>query len=88
MKTLFGRSRLEQLDSMKEHKTRELSKPLLIAAALLGAAVLAGGMYRYMRPHYRRPAYKSRSRKPQISRWENEGGDVPQVQAVSPRTEH
>lgn len=72
-----------------EHEQEFKWNPLLITAAALGLAVIAGGAYRYLNPKQRRPKWKSKSRHPQISRWESEGGDVPQVQPLQVgRTEH
>lgn len=63
--------------------------PWLIAAAAVGVAVVASSAYRYLNPDRRRSKWKSKSRHPQISRWESEGGDVPQVQPLQvSRTEH
>lgn len=64
------------------------AKPLLIAAAVLGTAICARQLYRYMRPKYQRPKWKSKSRHPQISRWESEGGDVPRVEPLGSQMEH
>lgn len=64
------------------------SNPWLIAAAAVGTAVVAGQIYRFLRPRNRRPKYQPRSRHPQIARWESEGGEVPQVQALRSHLKH
>jgi hypothetical protein len=74
---------------VKSKSPREmLSHPLLITAAVVGAAVCARQCYRYLRPQNKRPKWKSKSRRPQISRWESEGGDVPEVQPLGSQLKH
>jgi hypothetical protein len=88
--TLFTNNQEEEMadDSYREDKEFDWN-PLLIAAAAVGAAVLAGGVYRYFNPKQRRPKWKSKSRRPQISRLESQGGDVPEVMPLQvSRTQH
>lgn len=97
MRNLFKEKFFSNDESLAEdsvYDSRELLKktttnPLFVAAAVVGTTLAAYQAYRYVRPKNRRPTWKSRSRHPQISRWESEGGDVPQVQAlVVRRVEH
>lgn len=93
MRQLFGNTAEpsqspSQSDMRIEQLKAGVSNPVFIAAAVVGTAICAQQLYRFLRPKHRRPQWKSRSRRPQISRWENEGGDVPQVEALRSRTQH
>lgn len=69
---------------------REASRrvnPLLMAAAAVSLLFFAQQGYRLLRPERRK--YKSKSRRPEIARWESEGGMVPEVRSVqSSTTQH
>lgn len=71
-----------------ENPEKRNINPLLITAAAIGTAVVARQLYRYLRPRNRRPTYKSRSRHPQVARWESEGGEVPQVHSLKSHLKH
>ena len=51
---------------------------------ILGLGVLAGGLLGYFARELRRRKDK-RDLKQDVQRWENEGGNVPDVGTVSPR---
>lgn len=75
---------------MKERTESPRVSPFLMAAAAVSLLFFARQSYRLLRPDQQRPRYKSLSRRPQIARWESEGGMVPEVQPLqsSEPTQH
>lgn len=66
---------------------RRLIVSSLFTTGLAGIAAAGWFAHRYgIFPFKSRHRWASRSRKPQISRWQSEGGDVPQVRALRPRS--
>lgn len=76
------------MEEMKDSSRRV--NPFLMAAAAVSLLFFARQSYRLLRPGQQRPRYKSASKRPQIARWESEGGMVPEVRAVqsSEPTQH
>lgn len=65
----------------REESPRRVN-PLLMAATALSLLFFARQGYKLLRPGQQRPKYKSKSKRPQIARWESEGGMVPEVRAL------
>lgn len=72
---------IEQLKTAASH-------PVFIAAAVVGTAVCAQQLYRFLRLKHKRPKWASKSRRPKVSHRENEVGDLAQVEALRSRTQH
>lgn len=62
--------------------------PFLVIGAVLALAFFTRQSYRLLRSEEKRPRYKSQSRRPQIARWESEGGMVPEVRSVQSQSTH
>lgn len=68
---------------MDEQKSLPSSvNPLLLVCAALALGFFVQQSYRLLSQTRGRPKYKSQSRRPQIARWESEGGSVPEVQPL------